>query len=62
MRDIVQFLRANPQATILLAICLVLGLGTLIALVIGILTTGPKAASSNSDAGVVLLYRLVVSW
>jgi hypothetical protein len=62
MRDIVQFLRANPQAAILLAICAVLGLGTLIALMIGLLSSGPAASSSNSDAGAVTLLQVVVGW
>jgi len=59
MREVVQFLRANPQAAILLAICLILGLGTLIAVLFGVLATGPTASSSNNDAGVVMLFGLL---
>jgi len=58
MRDVVQFLRANPQAAILLAICVVLGLGTLLALLFGVLATGPTASNSNSDAGALMLSGL----
>jgi hypothetical protein len=62
MRDIVHFLRANPQAAILLAICIVLGLGTLVALMIGLLASGPAPASSNSDAGVIGLLQAFTGW
>ena len=58
MRDVLQFLRANPQAAILLAICLILGLGTLIALMISALSSGATPASSGSDAGVVGLLHV----
>jgi hypothetical protein len=62
MHDIVQFLRSNPQAAILLAICLVLGVGTLIALLIGVLSSGPTPSSSNSDSGAVALFQVLVGW
>ena len=61
MRDIVQFLRANPQAAILLAICIVLGLGTVIVLMISLVSSGAAPASSSSDAGVVTLFHVLVS-
>ena len=41
MHDIVEFFRRNPQALALLIICLVLGIGTFIAVLIAI------AGSSN---------------
>src|SRR5690349_16445605 len=37
---VIAFLRANPQVFVLLAICLVLGLGTFLAVVFGLLTAG----------------------
>jgi hypothetical protein len=60
MRDVLQFLRANPQAAILLAICLILGLGTLIAVMISALSSGATPASSGGDAGAIRLLRVVV--
>lgn len=58
MRNALQFLKENPQAAILLAICIVLGLGTLIALLISQLSPAPDTGSSGGDAGVVL----ALSW
>jgi hypothetical protein len=40
VRPIADFLRANPQLLVLLIICLVLGLGTFIAVLIGIASSG----------------------
>lgn len=54
MHDVIQFLKQNPQAAILLAICIVLGLGTLIALMIASLGPGADTGSSGGDAGVVM--------
>jgi hypothetical protein len=41
MQGLLRYFRANPQAAVLLAICLVLGLGTFVAVLIAI------AGSSN---------------
>ncbi len=54
MREAIEFLKENPQAAILLAICIVLGLGTLIALIISSLSPGAHTGSSGGDAGVVM--------
>ena len=40
MRDVKNYFRANPQVLILLIICLVLGLGTFLIIVISIATSG----------------------
>ncbi len=40
MRDLKKFLRANPQVLVLLIICLVLGLGTFLAVVFGLISAG----------------------
>src|SRR6202049_839749 len=42
MRGIVKFFRANPQVFVLLVICVVLGLGTFLAVIFGLIS-----ASSN---------------
>ena len=36
MQGVIKFLRANPQALVLLVICVVLGLGTFIAVLIAL--------------------------
>lgn len=40
MADLRRFLRANPQVLILLIVCLVLGIGTFLAVMFGLLTAG----------------------
>jgi hypothetical protein len=40
MADLRRFLRANPQVLVLLVICLVLGLGTFLAVIVGLLSAG----------------------
>jgi hypothetical protein len=54
MHDVIRFLKENPQAAILLAICVVLGVGTLIAVMIASLSSAPDTGSSGGDAGVVM--------
>ncbi len=60
LRALVTFLRGNPQAAILLAICLILGLGTLIALMISMMTSSSSSISAggSSDGGVITLMTL----
>lgn len=54
MREAIEFLKRNPQAAILLAICILLGLGTLIALMISSLSPSADTGSSGGDTGVVV--------
>jgi hypothetical protein len=53
MRDVVKFFRANPQVFVLLLICLVLGLGTFLAVLFGIVTASP-GTNSGEPSGAVL--------
>ena len=46
MHDVVRFFRANPQALALFVVCLVLGLGTFLAVLFGLVT-----ASSDQTTG-----------
>lgn len=46
VHDLVKFFRSNPQALALLIVCIVLGLGTFLAVMIGLIT-----ASSHNTAG-----------
>lgn len=41
------FFKANPQVLVLLIICLVLGLGTFLAVVFGLLGSGPGTYSGE---------------
>lgn len=52
------YLRANPQVLILLVICLVLGLGTFIAVLIGIAGSGSTTTDGYSSGAIALLRAL----
>lgn len=52
MRAMTKFFRANPQAFVLLVICLVLGLGTFIAVLIAIGQAG-NGTPSGEPSGVI---------
>jgi hypothetical protein len=53
MRDVVKFFRANPQVFVLLVICVVLGLGTFLAVVFGLVAAGPNASNSGEPSGAI---------
>jgi len=59
MRDIWPFLKANPQVLVLLVICLVLGLGTFLAVIFGLLTAG-SSTTNGEPSGVVALLGLAL--
>jgi hypothetical protein len=58
MRDVVKFFRANPQVLVLLVICLVLGLGTALAVMFGILSAG-STTTTGEPSGVIAVVQLV---
>ena len=53
MPEVIKFLRANPQALALLVICVVLGLGTFIAVIIA-LVTAPTDQTTGEPSGLIL--------
>ena len=53
LRSLSAYLRANPQVLILLLICLVLGLGTFVAVLIGVAGSGSTTTDGYSS-GVIL--------
>lgn len=53
MRDVVKFFRANPQVFVLLLICVVLGLGTFLAVLFGLITAGPSANNTGEPSGAI---------
>ena len=53
MHDVIKFLRANPQALALLVICVVLGVGTFIAVIVA-LVTAPSDQTTGEPSGVIL--------
>jgi len=61
MREFGRFLRANPQMLVLLVICLVLGLGTFLAVIFGLLTAGGSNTTGEPSGAIRLLHSLVVA-
>jgi hypothetical protein len=53
MRDVVKFFRANPQVFVLLVICVVLGLGTFLAVLFGLVTASP-GTNTGEPSGAIL--------
>ncbi len=61
MRDVMSFLRANPQVLVLLIVCLVLGLGTFLVVLFGLVTASP-GTQSGEPSGAILGAHAVSSW
>ena len=61
-RAIATYMRANPQTLVLLVICLVLGLGTFLAVVFGLLTAGSGQTTGEPSGAVLGLHVLAPSW
>lgn len=55
MRDVTRFLRANPQLLILLVICVVLGIGTFLAVIFGLLSAGSGTTTGEPSGAMRLL-------
>ena len=53
MQDMIRFFKANPQVLVLLLICLILGLGTFLAVIFGLASSGPGHVSGE-PSGVIL--------
>jgi len=58
MQDVWKFLRSNPQVLVLLIICLVLGLGTFLAVIFGLLST-KSSTTTGEPSGVIVLISLI---
>jgi hypothetical protein len=58
MHGLVRYFRSNPQAFALLVICLVLGLGAFIAVLIALATAG-STTTSGEPSGVIAVLQLV---
>lgn len=53
VKDLVAYFRANPQVLVLLVICVVLGLGTFIAVLIALATSG-STTPTGEPSGAIL--------
>jgi hypothetical protein len=59
MHNLIQYLRANPQVLVLLIVCVVLGLGAFIVVVIALITNG-STRTTGEPSGVITLLSLLV--
>lgn len=53
MRSLKAFFKANPQVLILLIICVVLGLGTFLAVLFGVASSGSTTSNGYSSGAVL---------
>jgi hypothetical protein len=60
VRDLVKFFRAYPQALVLLIVCLVLGLGTFLAVVFGVIDSGSTTTTGYPDGFISALHVLAL--
>jgi hypothetical protein len=52
------FFRENPQALVLLVICVVLGLGTFLAVIYGLLTAGSDTTTGDPSGVIAIAWQL----
>jgi hypothetical protein len=60
MRELRKFFRSNPQVFVLLLICVVLGLGTFLAVVFGVLSSG-STTTTGEPTGVITVLQAVLA-
>jgi len=61
MRDVVNYFKANPQVFVLLVICVVLGLGTFLAVIFGLVAAGNGNATGEPSGSILLALRLAAA-
>jgi hypothetical protein len=54
------FFRNNPQVFVLLLICVILGVGTFIAVLIGLISSGSSTTNGEPSGTLVPLHMMVV--
>ncbi len=58
VHDLVKFFRANPQAFALLIICLLLGLGTFLAVMFGLISSGSTTTTGYPEGSITVMHLL----
>jgi hypothetical protein len=58
MRDVLDYLRANPQVAILLFVCVVLGIGTFIVVMISLVSSGGQGTGDPDGSSRELLHAM----
>ena len=59
MQQIMAFLRKNPQVFVLLMICLVLGIATFLAVLVGLLSSGSTRVNGEPSGLILAALSLV---
>jgi hypothetical protein len=60
LRDVLHYLRVNPQVAVLLFICVVLGIGTFIVVLISLGTSGGQPTGDPDGSSLGLLHAMLL--
>jgi hypothetical protein len=60
VHDLVRYFRANPQVLALLIVCLVLGLGTFLVVMYGLLSAGSTTTTGEPEGLIAVLHTLAL--
>ena len=60
VHDLVKYFRANPQVLALLIVCLVLGLGTFLVVMYGLISAGSTTTTGQPEGAIAVLRLLAV--
>jgi hypothetical protein len=55
VHDVIKFFRANPQALALLVVCLILGLGTFLVVMFGLISAGSTTTTGEPEGLISVL-------
>jgi hypothetical protein len=58
IHDVIHYLRANPQVLLLVIICLVLGLGTFLAVIVDLVLSG-SGKTTGEPSGVIAVLSIL---
>jgi len=61
MQGVIRYFRANPQVFVLLVICVVLGLGTFLAVLISLVTTPSDQTTGEPSGAIMAAHTAVMS-
>jgi enoyl-CoA hydratase/carnithine racemase len=61
MRDLANYMRQNPQVLVLLVICVVLGIGTFLAVIIALITASSGTNTGEPSGTIGLLHGLLAA-
>jgi hypothetical protein len=60
MKPLVAFFRENPQVLVLLLVCLILGIGTFLAVLFGLVAAGSDKTTGEPSGAISLFHALSV--